>query len=172
MPGTMEVGEAHAGPPRAEHPVIHPTSNCQHPQCDGPTAQADHAQVVLHLQLHYQQAEGGDTQGQQDEGIHNLAISCNKGCWKKTLFCPPFSTLFHSLVTYRLDKAKHVEMRDNTMQRNLNFLLPSGSVSQLRGNACLGYQRAKPAMMTHRMAISSSNWKVQRKSLVNQKDLT
>ena len=67
---------------------------------------------------------------------------------------------------------KNVEMRDNTMQRNLNFLLPSGSFSQLRGNACLGYQRAKPAMMTHRMAISSSNWKVQRKSLVNKKDLT
>ena len=63
-------------------------------------------------------------------------------------------------------------MMDNTIQRNLNFLLPLGSFCKLRGNACLGYQRAKPAMMTHRMAISSSNWKTQRKSLENKKDLT
>ena len=43
-------------------------------------------------------------------------------------------------------------------QRYLNFFLPSGSFSQLRGNACLGYQRANPAMITHRMAISSNSW--------------
>ena len=92
MSGTMEVGEAHTGPPGAEHPVIHPASNCQHPQCDGPTAQADHAQVVLHLQLHHQQAEGGDTQGQQDECIHNLTKTKTKKCCQTKIICM-FSSL-------------------------------------------------------------------------------
>ena len=143
MPGTMEVGEAHAGPPRAEHPVIHPASNCQHPQCDGPTAQADHAQVVLHLKLHHQQAEGGDTQGQQDECIHNLAISCNKGCWKTTIFCPSFSTLFQSLDTYRLDKAQ--KCRDDGQYHTEKLKFPSsiGQLFPVKRKCLLGIPESK-----------------------------
>ena len=31
MPGPMQVGEAHTGPPGAEHPVIDPAGDGQHP---------------------------------------------------------------------------------------------------------------------------------------------
>ena len=72
MPGTMKIGEAHTGPPGAEHTVIDPASDCQHPQGDAPTTKADHTQVVFILQLQHQEAHGGNTQGQQDESIRNL----------------------------------------------------------------------------------------------------
>ena len=50
----MEVGKTNAGPPGAEDSVIDPADNSQHPQENGPTAQADHLYVLLHFQLMHQ----------------------------------------------------------------------------------------------------------------------
>ena len=74
MPGTMKVRKANTGPPGTENTVIDPADDCQHPQGDAPTTQADHTQVILYFKLQEEEAHGGHTQGKQDECIHNLTF--------------------------------------------------------------------------------------------------
>ena len=51
MPGTVEVGEAHAGPPGAEDAVIDPAGDRQAPEGDAATTEGEDAEVLLLPQL-------------------------------------------------------------------------------------------------------------------------
>ena len=57
----MKVGKSYAGPPGAKHSVIDPASDCQHPEDNASTTQAEHTDVVFHFQLMYKKEHGGHT---------------------------------------------------------------------------------------------------------------
>ena len=63
VPGAVEVGEADAGPPGAEDPVVDPAGDGHTPEDDAPAAQGEHPLVLLRSQLHRQQGYCGKLQG-------------------------------------------------------------------------------------------------------------
>ena len=74
VPDTVEVGEAHPGPVGAEEPVVDPGGQRHADDADAPLAQGHDPLVVLESELERHQADAGDGQQHQAEGIHSLRI--------------------------------------------------------------------------------------------------
>ena len=74
VPDTVEVGEAHPGPVGAEEPVVDPGGQRHADDADAPLAQGHDPLVVLESELERHQADAGDGQQHQAEGIHSLRM--------------------------------------------------------------------------------------------------
>jgi len=69
VPGAVEVGEAHRGPPGTEHPVVDPAGNSKAPKGHTTTTQVENPLVFTLPQLHQQQGQGWQPQEEENEGV-------------------------------------------------------------------------------------------------------
>lgn len=72
VPDTVQVGETHPGPVGAEEPVVDPGDQRHADDADAPLAQGHNPLVVLQPELERHQADAGDGQQHQAEGVHSL----------------------------------------------------------------------------------------------------
>ena len=72
VPDPVEVGEPHPGPVGTEEPVVDPGDQRHADDADAPLAQGHDPLVVLQPELERHQADAGDGQQHQAEGVHSL----------------------------------------------------------------------------------------------------
>ena len=72
VPDSMKVGEADTGPVGTEEPVVDPGHQGHGDNADTPLAEVDDPPVPLRLEDHHHEADAGDGQQHQTEGIHSL----------------------------------------------------------------------------------------------------